>query len=679
MTRRRAPSPPICLLFATFLALHAVPAYAAKGGKGGGGKDRTPPTVTIDSPTDGQSFQSPSATVTGSATDNAAVESAELVVNFATPAPLVLSGDGRYSAPVLLREGDNTITVTAVDTAGMSSAASVTVRFVQSSPAIIITTPSDGDVINAGHVDVTGTFEDPVIGIHGSMPTGADPGTFSIPAYPLAEGETREITITGSDDNGNDHTATISVSSTSAVDPLTLTADTPGGEIPLMVTFSLANNTLETITSCEIDYYGSGEYVSTPDCLDGFTHTYEKQGLVAPSVRVVTAENHSFSGYTVISPYDRAEHIASFPAAEPIDLEVDRDGRLYILERAEARVVVTDADGAALAAIGGLGTGDGFFMEPTGIGLDHDGNLYVADAATDKVQVFNASFQHTATWGRSGTRRGEMSDVRGIGIEYDGRILVADAANGRVDEYRPHGYFVKDIGKGIMTSPRDVVWTGGGRFAVSDSGTGEVNLHSTGRVTPYTWGTPLPPLGEPSGLGYDLKNNWLLIADEGKNRITVVMDSRQSGTFVRHIDDLAGDDIGLSNPTAVAWLRHPVDNVYFIADTGNNRVVKVKLSADGGSTPVEAWTGVREALAAGDIDGAVSYFLPRTQEIYRDLFTTAGERLPVIVQDMGDIHPLSAGGNRAVYGALRYDNDKPFLFEVVFVRDGTGEWKILQW
>ena len=110
-----------------------------------------------------------------------------------------------------------------------------------------------------------------------------------------------------------------------------------------------------------------------------------------------------------------------------------------------------------------------------------------------------------------------MSDVRGIGVEYDGEILVADATNGRVDEYRPHGYFVNDIGKGIMTTPRDVVWTGGGRFAVSDSGTGEVNLYSTGRVAPYAWETPLPALGAPSGLGYDRKNSWLLIADEEKH------------------------------------------------------------------------------------------------------------------------------------------------------------------
>jgi len=108
-------------------------------------------------------------------------------------------------------------------------------------------------------------------------------------------------------------------------------------------------------------------------------------------------------------------------------------------------------------------------------------------------------------------------------------------------------------------------------------------------------------------------------------------------------------------------------------------VVKVKLPGDGGSTPGDVWTGVRDALAAGDVDGAVSHFLPRTQETYRDLFTAAGTQLPVIVQDMGDIYPLSAGPNRAVYGALRYDNDKPFLFEVVFVRDEAGAWKILQW
>jgi hypothetical protein len=46
---------------------------------------------------------------------------------------------------------------------------------------------------------------------------------------------------------------------------------------------------------------------------------------------------------------------------------------------------------------------------------------------------------------------------------------------------------------------------------------------------------------------------------------------------------------------------------------------------------------------------------------------------------MGELLPLSLGNDQAVYGVLRYDDGKPYLFNVVFVRDSAGDWKILNW
>ena len=56
-----------------------------------------------------------------------------------------------------------------------------------------------------------------------------------------------------------------------------------------------------------------------------------------------------------------------------------------------------------------------------------------------------------------------------------------------------------------------------------------------------------------------------------------------------------------------------------------------------------------------------------------------GDQLPRIALEMGEIYPLSVNEREAIYGVLRYDHGKPFLFEVAFVRDGGGEWKILRW
>jgi DNA-binding beta-propeller fold protein YncE len=674
MTRRTVPSLLLCLLPAVFIALIARPSLAAEEGK-----DKEPPVVTIDSPAGGGTVFGAEFVITGSVTDNVAVRSATLKVNSSRPITVPLDDAGRFAVPVALRFGKNRIKLKAKDTSGKTTKVKLRFHCEEAPAGITITTPGDGDVIHAGHVDVRGFFGGPVKSMRFMPGMRTVPGGFSIEALPLIEGEARDITLTGFDGEGTAYTSTIHVSSTSAVEPLTLTADSAGGEVPLTVTFSLVNNTLESITSYEIDFTGSGEYATIPGGIGGLTHTYEQEGLAVPTVRVHTAGGRVFSGHTVISPYGRARYLASTFSNDPVDLEVDEQGRLYILERFSCRVVVTDADFSAIATFGSCGQGPGKFLEPAGIGLDHDGNVYVADAGTDTVQVFSPAFEHTATWGRSGSGRGEISGVRGIDVEYDGSVLLADKGSGRVDEFRADGTFTGDAGQGELLQPRDVVWTGGGDFAVSDSESGQVLLMSTGRTISRAWKGELPELGVPAGLAYDRHNGWLLIADEEKNRVTFVMEEKRAGIFVRHIDALEGDSRGLSHPTAAATAKSPVENIYFIADAGNRRIVKVRLPDDEGSSPADTWTNIREALSAGDIEGALAHFSPRTRERYRKLFTNAGTQLPVIVQDMSEIHPLSVTQQQAVYGVLRYDDGKPFLFEVVFVRDGPGDWKILQW
>jgi sugar lactone lactonase YvrE len=677
MTSRKVLSPLLCLLPAIFLALFAGPSLAAKEGK-----DKEPPVVTIDSPADGETVFGTEFVVTGSVTGNVAVMSATLKVNSSGPITVLLDDSDRFAVPVTLRFGENEIKLKAKDTSGKTTEVKLWFRCEEASAApagITITSPSDGDVIHAGHVDVQGTFGGPVKKMRFMPGMRIVPGGFSIEALPLVEGEARDVTVTGLDDEGTAYTSTIRLSSTSAVEPLTLTADPAGGEIPLTVTFGLVNNTPETVTSWEIDFTGSGEYVSVPGGIDGLTHTYGQEGIVAPTVRVRTAEGHAFSGYTVVSPYGTARYLASTFSNDPVDLEVDEEGRLYILERFSCRVVVTDADFGAIATFGSCGTGPGKFLGPTGLSLDHDGNIYVSDARTDTVQVFSPAFEHTATWGISGSGPGEISGVRGIDVQYDGAVLLADTGNGRVDEFRADGAFTGDAGQGELVQPRDVVWIGGGDFAVSDSGSGRVLLMSTGSTVSRPWKGELPEFGVPAGLAHDRHNGWLLITDEEKNRVTFIKEENQAGILVRHIDALAGDLRGLSRPTAVARAKSPVENIYFIADSGNRRIVKVKLPDNEGSAPADTWAGIRGALSVGDIEGALVHFSPRTRERYRGLFTNAGAQLPAIVQDMGDIHPLSVTQQQAVYGVLRYDDGKPFLFEVVFVRDGAGDWKILQW
>ena len=108
--------------------------------------------------------------------------------------------------------------------------------------------------------------------------------------------------------------------------------------------------------------------------------------------------------------------------------------------------------------------------------------------------------------------------------------------------------------------------------------------------------------------------------------------------------------------------------------------MKVRLPADEEQdSPLQVWEELKTLLSAGDIEGALQHFSSTTREAYREVLAGTGDQMDVVVQDMGELLPLAVMGPRAVYGVLRYDDDKPYLFEVTFVKEGPQEWKILNW
>ena len=88
------------------------------------------PSLTIASPTAGATVTSPVLTVSGTATDSGALASIGVGGRKAS-----LSGDGDWSASVTLTPGQNTIDVTALDAAGLTTTGSVTVTYTPAPPA----------------------------------------------------------------------------------------------------------------------------------------------------------------------------------------------------------------------------------------------------------------------------------------------------------------------------------------------------------------------------------------------------------------------------------------------------------------------------------------------------------------------------------------------------------------
>jgi sugar lactone lactonase YvrE len=68
---------------------------------------------------------------------------------------------------------------------------------------------------------------------------------------------------------------------------------------------------------------------------------------------------------------------------------VSRDGTsLYITDRANARIQVTDLDGRFKFMFGSYGKGESQFIDPKDLAWDADGNLVVADSDNNRLEVF---------------------------------------------------------------------------------------------------------------------------------------------------------------------------------------------------------------------------------------------------------------------------------------------------
>lgn len=116
------------------------------------------------------------------------------------------------------------------------------------------------------------------------------------------------------------------------------------------------------------------------ETVDGVRHVHnEKGGLWGKAPKV------SLELVRKIGDIDTEDENVAFNY--PADVAVDKDGAIYVLDAANARIQKFGPDGKYLATIGRKGQGPGEFIFPDAISFDKDGNLVVADSAQNRVHV----------------------------------------------------------------------------------------------------------------------------------------------------------------------------------------------------------------------------------------------------------------------------------------------------
>jgi uncharacterized protein (TIGR03663 family) len=141
----------------------------------------------------------------------------------------------------------------------------------------------------------------------------------------------------------------------------------------------------------------------------------------------------------------------------PRGIAVDAQGRVFVADTGNKRILVYDSNGKFIQQIGSEGLSIGQFEEPVGLAFDSRGYLYVADTWNQRVQVFSPSddgsiFSPIIQWDISGWYGESLDNKPYLAADHQGHIYVTDPEGYRVLEFTSNGEFIHAWGEyGIDT------------------------------------------------------------------------------------------------------------------------------------------------------------------------------------------------------------------------------------
>jgi hypothetical protein len=91
------------------------------------------------------------------------------------------------------------------------------------------------------------------------------------------------------------------------------------------------------------------------------------------------------------------------------------------------------------------------------------------------------------------------------------------------------------------------------------------------------------------------------------------------------------------------------------------------------------WTAMTGSLGIKDISSALAEISPLTRAMHEEMFSVLYEQLPAITATQREFNFLYALNNFTKYELVTMEGDRLHSYEVTFLRDEHGIWKILQY
>jgi hypothetical protein len=292
--------------------------------------------------------------------------------------------------------------------------------------------------------------------------------------------------------------------------------------------------------------------------------------------------------------------VATTSVTSPSGLAVDAAGDVFLSTSASTGngILEEKPSGSTYTGSSVLSSAYGVaFSGPTGLALDSAGDFFVADSGNNRIiegQLNLGSYipDNNGTTGiGSGLNNPKGVAVDGLGVN----VYIADTGNNRIVQDTllgsnlsgsyTYGQTVLSTITGL-SSPSGIALDVSGNLYIADTGNNRVLLETLQSYVPTTnLGAPGNPpvsgvyvqsvvasagLSAPQGVFVDGQGN-VYIADTGNNR--VLKESLVSGSYIESVVPTTGTI--LSGPTAV-WVDS--SHTVYIADTGNNRVISISIS-----------------------------------------------------------------------------------------------------
>jgi sugar lactone lactonase YvrE len=300
--------------------------------------------------------------------------------------------------------------------------------------------------------------------------------------------------------------------------------------------------------------------------------------------------------------------------SHPAGVALDGSGNLWVVDKANNRIVEFRESGEFVRAVGTLGSGGGQLNSPSAIAIDTWGNLDVADTGNNRVVRFDpegkfkaviganvnktkaeaggtqaernyctASSNNVCQAGTSGTAEGPMAEPVGIASSAGGggSVYVVERANNRVEKIGLQGEVLAKFGSagsgaGQMSQPSAIA-IGPKHLWVADTGNNRIQKWSFSWTYEGQFGNAGSGNGEllsPTSLSDDFYGN-VWVVDQGNNR---VQKFSEAGTYLGKFGK-TGTGAGqftLSSPTGIAT---DTSGTIWVSDTNDNRIERWRQGA----------------------------------------------------------------------------------------------------